>query len=265
MWKILHASAVGTSHQLTGQGCQDYCGGRLVPLAGDTVLVAACADGAGTAEHSDIGARLAVDTFLSLAERHLVDATGGETPLDSSIVEAWAKTARATIFDEAEARGFKPRQLACTFLAAIAGPTRVVFLQIGDGVIVCDSEEGYQYAFWPDSGEYANTTRFLTDADYERHLRSDILEKPVAEIALLTDGLQMLALDFAARRVHGGFFRPMFETLGATNDVGPLRASLAGFLDSKRVNDRTDDDKTLFLATRRAPMSHASSDAIEAV
>ena len=32
-------------------------------------------------------------------------------------------------------------------------------------------------------------------------------------------------------------------------------ASLLDFMDSKRVNDRTDDDKTLLLATRNAPMS----------
>lgn len=37
-----------------------------------------------------------------------------------------------------------------------------------------------------------------------------------------------------------------------TGDVPKLVAGLRDFLDSPRVNARTDDDKTLVLATRRA-------------
>src|SRR5207245_2769181 len=112
-----------------------HCDGRVVPSAGDGILIAACADGAGSAEHSDIGARLSVETFLSLAESQLRDATG-ELPPGPDLVEGWAKAARQAVFAEAGARGIKARQMACTLLAAIAGPSWAVFLQIGDGVIV---------------------------------------------------------------------------------------------------------------------------------
>src|SRR4051794_33768846 len=103
MWKILHASAVGTSHQVTGRPCQDHCDARIVPPVGGDVLIAACADGAGSAEHSDIGARVAVETFLSLAESHL--AAQGGTATGPGLVESWAKAARSAIFAEAESRG----------------------------------------------------------------------------------------------------------------------------------------------------------------
>ena len=72
----------------------------------------------------------------------------------------------------------------------------------------------------------------------------------MTELAVLTDGLQMLALDFGQAKVHDRFFAPLFRTLKNGPDEETLRASLLEFMDSKRVNDRTDDDKTLLLATR---------------
>ena len=70
---------------------------------------------------------------------------------------------------------------------------------------------------------------------------------------MLTDGLQMLALDFKAARVHDRFFEPLFRTVRNSPDEEALRTSLLEFMDSKRVNERTDDDKTLLLATRSDP------------
>ena len=63
----------------------------------------------------------------------------------------------------------------------------------------------------------------------------------------------MLALDFGQARVHDRFFAPLFRTVRNGPDEETLRASLLEFMDSKRVNDRTDDDKTLLLATRSTP------------
>ena len=54
----------------------------------------------------------------------------------------------------------------------------------------------------------------------------------------------------AQAQVHDRFFAPLFRTLQNGPDEETLRASLLEFMDSKRVNDRTDDDKTLLLATR---------------
>ena len=113
------------------------------------------------------------------------------------------------------------------------------------------NRRGFAFAFWPDSGEYANTTRFLTDADYPIRLRLDRLSRPVARLALLTDGLQMLAIDYATAEVHARFFAPLFGVVAAATDQDQASADLAGWLDSPRINARTDDDKTLFLATRR--------------
>jgi hypothetical protein len=42
----------------------------------------------------------------------------------------------------------------------------------------------------------------------------------------------------------------MFKALRSTDDYGALAGPLRAFLDSPQVNARTDDDKTLILATR---------------
>jgi hypothetical protein len=241
MWKLVYNSVRGTSHVQTGQPCQDHCAGRVV----GTKVVATCSDGAGSAELSHLGSRLAVERFLEEAEQSL-----GSTAPDRETIECWVDAARDRILEEASAYGVLPRQLACTLLGAIVGDAWAALVQIGDGVIVFDGEAGYEFAFWPDNGEYANTTRFLTDEDYRAHLRIEIVPRPVGELALLTDGLQMLALDFAEARVHGPFFAPLFRTVRDGPDEDTLRESLLEFMDSRRVNDRTDDDKTLLLATR---------------
>ena len=63
MWKRISGSVQGTSHVQLGIPCQDYC---AVTISGET-LIAACADGAGSAEFSQFGSKAAVDRFMEVA------------------------------------------------------------------------------------------------------------------------------------------------------------------------------------------------------
>ena len=149
--------------------------------------------------------------------------------------------------------GQTPRDYACTLLGAILAEDRALFLQIGDGAIVIGSGDDYWPVFWPQSGQYANETYFLTDANVFARLEFAITVEPVAEIALLTDGLQTLALHYQTRQAHAPFFRPLFHQLRAvpTSGCAPqLLNALERFLDTPALNQRTHDDKTLILATR---------------
>lgn len=259
MWNLVHASEKGTSHTQTGQPCQDYCAAMVTDTPKGPVLVAACADGAGSAEMADVGARLAVETFLELASEAI---TGGESEHQSGgheNLKSWTESVRRRLLDEAESTGLPVRQFACTLLTAVVYPFSAWFSQIGDGLIVIDDESGYRHIFWPDSGEYANTTRFLTDGDYEKSMRFEVVERAVKDLALITDGLQMLALVRATGKVHSPFFRPMFEVLRAAPSGADLKEPLFRFLNSDRVNARTDDDKTLLLATRTPKTDHVPS------
>jgi hypothetical protein len=151
------------------------------------------------------------------------------------------------------------RDLACTFLAAVIFETHSLFLQIGDGAIVLHGANGYEPVFWPQSGEYLNTTNFLTDADFHNKLMIRVINECVEEFALFTDGIERLALRMSDCTAYEPFFRPLFESLRAASSADALFEPLRQFLDSDRMNERTDDDKTLILATRRLAGQHTDA------
>ena len=155
----------------------------------------------------------------------------------------------------AEAQEFS--DYACTFLAAVVGPARAVFMQIGDGaIVVTDSETGeYAWMFWPQHGEFANTTNFVTQQDYESALEIEVVEGYLSGIAIFSDGIERLILNIGGRTVHSPALRPIFRWLAATDPDAGIRGAAPGlvaFLGSEGINRRTDDDKTLIVATRAA-------------
>jgi hypothetical protein len=255
MWKLLFQSVRGTAHERSGQPCQDSCRVRLRPTGEGPVLVAACADGAGSAAHADAGARLACQGVVRLILDDLRDGLR-VARIEKDTALSWYRRLHEEIAAEAGRRGVEPGQLACTLLVAVVGETAAAFAQVGDGAIVVREGDDYQTVFWPQSGEYANTTNFITDPAFVDNLAFARLPAAVDELALFTDGLQMLALNFASRTVHLPFFLPMFRKLRDAAPGEGLARALRSFLQSPAVNQRSDDDKTLVLATRvplRAP------------
>lgn len=255
-WKFLCGSAAGTSHLRLGEPCQDYAHGVVVNDSACPVLVAACADGAGSALQPALGARMACLGIIHMASEAL--RTGLRvSDLEAQRVLNWHARVRGLMSLEASLRNLELKDLACTLLLALVSQDGAVCSQIGDGAIVYREREGWQTAFWPQAGEYASTTYFLTGSGFEEHLAFRYLAQRVDELALLTDGLQPLALHYATRCVHAPFFEPMFATLRQVPDAQTLEEPLRQFLTSKAVNDRTDDDKTLMLATRLPPSDDA--------
>ena len=104
--------------------------------------------------------------------------------------------------------------------------------------------------FWPQSGEYANTTNFLTDDDFQRNLLCQVVNGRVHEVAMFSDGLERMILNFAERTVHNPFLSPLYEKLREVADSIQLIDPPKTFLGSEQVNERTDDDKSLVLAAR---------------
>lgn len=246
MWKVLAESARGTSHAATGLECQDVARFARVGSDAGEYIVLVCADGAGSATHALLGATTACESVLRSAEKVL--ATGA-AELTALTLYTWFSVAHADVKVQAAAASVAPRELACTLLVAVLGPASAAFAQIGDGVIVTGDAGIYTHVFWPDNGEYQNTTYFLCENNYAEHVRVTL--SPAAnEVAMSTDGLQMLALKYADKTVHSPFFAPMFRALRAAENAADLAGPLKDFLDSPAVNERTDDDKTLILATR---------------
>jgi hypothetical protein len=260
-WRTAFASSIGTSHQKSGIVCQDAGGCRIVKAAnGMEVLVAAVSDGAGTAKRSDIGSALAVESFLERFAEAVARAPDLKA-IDRNFVDEWFDDIRDAIGARAARDGAEPNDYACTLLGAVVGPDTAAYVQIGDGAIVVSSEDvsGYSWIFWPQHGEYANSTYFITQDGAERVLQFEI-QPAMDEIAIFSDGIERLVLDMAAKTVHGPAFRPIFEWLAGTepDHSGAPSPGLAAYLGSDHVNRRTDDDKTLVMATRALPLEKIS-------
>jgi len=253
-WRYIAASVIGTSHEKVGGACQDAndCQLYLLP-SGERVLIAAAADGAGSAPCGGEGAATACSVFVGLANDHL-DAGQSVDQISLETAQSWITSIQDSLEQQAESVSRERRDFACTLLGLVASSSCAACLQIGDGaMILSDSEERvYGHVFWPERGEYANTTHFVTQDDAVGHLQFESVRREIVEAALLTDGLQSLALNYREQVAHEPFFKGLFAPLRALGEgrSHELSRSLADFLSSPRVNEKTDDDKTLVLATR---------------
>ena len=254
-WRTAYASVIGTSHAASGSPCQDagICQ-VLTSILGSEILLAAVADGAGSAPRSDEGSQLAVWMFLSAFGPPAIEDPS-LSKIDAPMLVSWFEDLRSNIVAIAGAGEHSPSDYACTFLGAIVGPTRAICIQIGDGAIVVkDGETGeYAWMFWPQHGEFANSTNFVTQDGFEQALEIEFVDGTLDEIAIFSDGIERLVLDVGTRTVHSPALRPMFTWLAGTDPALPPAGAAPGlvaFLGSERVNRRTDDDKTLVMATR---------------
>lgn len=244
-WATLGESVAGTAHRARGVPCQDAFRVRVFG-ADDEWLAVAAADGAGSAPHARDGAVTACDEFV----RRVAEGDPGRLLTPEGMLAVVAEV-RAAVVAAAERLAVPVRDLACTALLAVVGPAASAFAQVGDGALVIGQGGAHRVLFWPEPAGYANETDFLTDDAFAAATRFEAVQGPVDELAALTDGLQRLALDFAGRAAYPAFFGPLFDRLCATPDAAALAEPFRAFLDSDRVNQRTDDDKTLVLAVRR--------------
>jgi hypothetical protein len=148
-----------------------------------------------------------------------------------------------------EPRGIQVRELATTLILVIALPSLVAVMQIGDGAAVVGDETGNILALtMPPSGEYLNETTFLCSPGAVETAQVTLWRGTPAHLALLTDGLQMLALTIPPGIPHAPFFSPLFQFVTDMTDAMAANEQLETFLRSPRVTERADDDLTLFLA-----------------
>lgn len=199
-WVWAGATAIGTSHLATGAPCQDAIDCTVWRCNGESpVLIAALADGAGSAAREQFGARRATQVFVDVAHQAFEEgADCTEVVLRHAVEQA-----RLALDLTAGHVGCAIDDLAATLLVAILSPAGGAIGQIGDGaVVIDDGEAGWRPVHWPDHGEYANTTSFLTQADALDVLRLAVLERPAARLAMFSDGLERLLLDFRTRTAH---------------------------------------------------------------
>ena len=168
-WKIASASVVGTSHIRSGLPCQDSTQFRYLPIpdAPPDTLIAAVADGAGSAPYSDQGSRLAAGSSIDSIASSLANRTAGvDVDVDTllGMLAESIQAAHQAINDLAQANEHRPREYASTLLVAVCANGLLGAAQIGDGAVVAAGDDGeYVLVTSPDRGEYANETSFITE------------------------------------------------------------------------------------------------------
>ena len=249
-WKAVYDCVTGISHLEKQIPCQDAC--RVI-VSGDedsNCLIIACADGAGSSRFADIGSTLACDQFVKLVQEFLTVGGAAES-LTFDEIASWYQNIHIELECRAQSLEVSIRELATTLLAGVIFEESAVFSQIGDGAIVIPDGENFRAVHWPQSGEYANTTNFVTGDNFLSDLAFERVDTPIDEVAVFTDGLERLILRYADRTVHTPFLEPMLGVLRDNETADKFFEPLREFLESPAINSRTDDDKTLILATRR--------------
>ena len=249
-WRWASASKIGTSHLRTGTRKQDalhcFLAGRE-----ESALCALVCDGAGSASFGGEGASL-ISRVISVSLREHFQ-TQTSLPTDDE-VWGWIDQARDLLAEAAAHRSCTRREFASTLVLLVVSGAQALAVHVGDGAIVVRGQAGEWRALtWPENGEYASTTYFLTD-DPSPRVRITRHPADFDAAAVFSDGIETLALDLAAEIPHEPFFRTMIGPLDAAKAEGRVRGlsdALGKFLESPRVCDRTDDDKSLIVASAR--------------
>ncbi len=260
-WRVAAATAAGSSHLRSGVRNQDAVAHRIVETGRGQVVVAAVSDGAGSAARSDEGSRIAVTIAVGAVVRGIEKrpAAALVEHLATSLVRMAVKRARNEVVRYSRRQNLEPRELASTLIVAIASDRLITAAQVGDGAVVAfNLPDGTARTLCAaHTGEHANETTFITSRTRPHRIASVGCAdgSDWDALALITDGLQNLALKMPEREAFMGFWRPLLNDLAQTDKPEAVPGRLYSFISGERVQSRTGDDVTIAIATRN-PRNH---------
>ena len=242
MWQAIGSSVRGSGHTTTNLPCQDA---HCFRISNDCIVVTV-ADGLGSAAKSEQGAKIAAETSLET----IVEALGDEQLRGSS---SWVKLlsqsfeqARRNIEQQAELDGLSLHSFGTTLIVVVATSGWLAVGHIGDGAVVASLEDGELITFSPPQrGEYCNEVKPLTASDALDLIQFSVEPVKVSGVAVFTDGLQSVSMDLVKNTPYAPFFIPLFEVISREVNTAVVSQQLSDFLNSERICERTDDDKTL--------------------
>lgn len=242
-WQVVAAAVRGAHNEQLGRICQDAYHWTVKDNA---LLIAALSDGAGSSTLSHEGAFICASTAVELLlARMSVDLVQNKEQWSIVALDTIHKCLK-TIEEHAARQGTLLNEFAATLLVAVACPHFTAAFQIGDGAIVIEDQTGsFTLLTQPDKGEYINETFFLTSNEATERAAIVFYPFPTRNLAIFTDGLEMLALQMPDFIPYPPFFQPLFELVRSGHVSG---SQLEEFLCSARVRERTGDDIALLLA-----------------
>jgi len=247
-WRVVGASVAGTSHIQHDIPCQDNYAVRVLD---SHVLIAAVADGLGSASRSDEGARIASCKAVESLETTI---SGQTLNLDEEWLREMKQSfgkARESLLLYANEQMVTAREFATTLTCIVLTEDQIVVGHLGDGFVVAEDRQGLLHTIArPQRGEYANEVCPLTADNALEFLDIQLCRFQIKSILLSTDGMLRLALKLPDATPYEPFFRPLIDFVAKVETEEMGSQNLGQFLTSDRVCERTDDDKTLVIVTR---------------
>lgn len=228
-------SICGQAHIKTGKVCQDS---HKISCVNDTTIVAAIADGVGSAMYSDIGSRIAVETVVDFCTENIDQEDTLQT-----IEEAFS-TAFLQIQKKSDEDGNPINEYDTTLSMVIYKDNHIWYGHSGDGGIIGLTTEGKYVAITtPQKGaDMVSVIPLRAGADYW-----DIGESTLdfASIILVTDGMLDALTPYLLRQSNEYIYIP-FVMLFADNhcynrDAHYMNKTINELV-NKNMSDRTFDD-----------------------
>ena len=131
-WRVVAASVTGTSHAKRGEPCQDAFSWEILP---GNILVAAVADGAGSAPRGEVGAEVAVNAAVGAVGEGDFPLTADDRSY-SLILEKALQAAKTAVEEKGIQLNVSVRDLASTLILLVTTGDCVAAAQVGDGAAV---------------------------------------------------------------------------------------------------------------------------------
>lgn len=236
-WIVVGASVKGNGHIQSNMPCQDN---HIFESLGNGWGITIVSDGAGSAEHSELGSRIVVSRGVFHFKKLLEREGWMEKQILPTDVE-WLRKSYSVLKDIrndvimlAKKNDMDVRSLYATCLVVIYSPFGLLSVHVGDGRMGYKSMTGeWKSMMTPHKGEEANQTIFLVSdfwsiPNYEMSgvlvPESIVVREPVKAFALMSDGCENTAWQctafnsdmekyFDRNLPFTGFFNPLEETL----------------------------------------------------
>lgn len=246
-WQAINSIAIGVKHLEIGQSCQDWSACEIISEG--NIIIGAVSDGMGSAKHSEIGSKLAVEIAISELRSWKWESLPKDEQDARNIFRRTLSSVKTVLNNKASIDGYSVEDLACTLLVFIASSKWVAAMQVGDGFIVVRSESrDYQLLFKPDKGEFANETTSITSSNASQEIKVCFQLVNCKFICAATDGIEDISLIKSDNwKPSEKFFKPLEEYMLSTHNLEMKKKELDKFLSSEKINQNTYDDKTLIL------------------
>ena len=244
-------SLIGSSHVKLGSVCQDA--NKVIRLSNGWI-VAAVADGVGSAKHSDIASKMAVDTVAEICNIR-IDKQSKLSELRNVILEAYREAERR-IEDYADKKGDSITEYDTTLSMVVYDGENISYGHSGDGGIIGLSTDG-EYIKITNPQKAEDNICVIPLRAGEKAWVIGYCEKRLASILLATDGILDTFFPYLLKGQAVELYVPLVRFFMDNNcmhvndkNLAEIEKRRIDFLKSSEYNSVT-DDKTLLVVLKQ--------------